>query len=551
MTMTSSLYQRYLLLVVWVLGLAGGCALAAGTDVGPGTDHTLEPVCGDDRRDGDELCDGLDFEGESCLSLTGHSHGALFCTDECGVDTSGCHTCGNGALEAAEECESGTIDRQSCADFGYETGSPYCDDCRVAGCYTCGDGVCDTRDGESVFSCPEDCGGWLDLSAGGAHTCAVTQSGNVWCWGSNSYGQLGRGGSPRGPDDSIGQEPERVMGLANVMAVSAGMSHTCALRDDGQVFCWGSDMACQLGLGEPTGDPTPGSQLRLVPTPVPGLGSAVSVSAGGDHSCAALADGSAWCWGRNYMGQIGDATRQERCEATPVVDLDGVVEIHAGHSLSCGLTAEGSVWCWGANDAGQLGIGLHTGPETINGYAYSARPLQVIGLGQGAGLALGSAHVCVVNSVNRSEHAVAQAWCWGAADLGQLGDGASQEDCGEGDCSASPVKVQLSWQTSSIAAGARHSCAMGYDGKAWCWGANDLGQLGDSTYGTGGPVSSATPVQVTDLTSLRLLAVGDNHGCAVTADRTLWCWGANDSGQTGGDTPVVAAPRIVFDSIVR
>jgi len=552
MTQTSSLRPWWILVSALAFGWAGGgCALAAGEDPGPGGPHDPEPVCGDEHREGDEECDGVDFAGESCFTLSGHTDGALVCSASCGVDMSFCHSCGNGVIEGAEECESGSIDRQSCADYGYEAGSPYCDGCRVAGCYTCGDGACDTRDGESVFSCPQDCGGWLDLSAGASHTCAVTQSGNVWCWGSNSYGQLGRGGSPRGPDGSIGQDPERVIGLTNVTVISAGLHHTCALRDDGQVFCWGSDLACQLGLGEFVGDPAPGSQLRLVPTPVPGLDDAVSVSSGADHTCAALADGSVRCWGRNYMGQLGDATRTDRCAAAAVADLAGAVEIRVGHSFSCALTGDRSVWCWGANDAGQLGVGSHTGPESINGYAYSPRPLRVIVLGRGEGLALGSSHACAINSVDRSEHAVDQAWCWGSADDGQLGDGISHEDCEEEACSATPVRVQLSWQATRVAVGARHSCAMGFDGKAWCWGANDVGQLGDSTYGTGGPASSLTPVQVTGLTGLRLLAVGDEHGCAVTADRTLWCWGSNDSGQAGGDVPVVAAPRIVFDSIVR
>ncbi len=553
MYLSFSHWWRYLVLVLaMALPVPGGCAMVAGGDEpGEFVDHELEPGCGDDRREGEEVCDGLDFDGETCLSVTSHRDGVLGCTADCGVDTSGCHSCGDGVLQGPEECESGTIDRQSCPDFGYETGSPYCDDCRVAGCYTCGDGACDTRDGESVFSCPLDCGGWLDLSAGAAHTCAVTQSGNVWCWGSNSFGQLGRGGSARGPDGSIGLEPERVIGLSNVAAVSAGMNHTCALRDDGRVFCWGSNIACQLGVETQVADPLPGSLLRLVPTPVPGLEDAISVSAGGDHSCAARADGSAWCWGRNYMGQLGDATTEDRCEVAPVADLAGVTEVHVGHSLSCALTTDHSVWCWGANDAGQLGIGMVTGPETINGYAYSDRPVRVTVLGRGVGVALGTAHVCAINSVDRAEHAVAQAWCWGVAESGQLGDGVSYEECGDRECSATPVRAQLNWQALAIAAGARHSCAMGSDGKAWCWGANDSGQLGDATYGTGGPQTSDTPVQVVGLTGLRMIALGDEHGCAVTADRTLWCWGANDSGQAGGDVAVVAAPRIVFDSIVR
>lgn len=454
-------------------------------------------------------------------------------------------------VEGPEECEEGMLERLTCEDLGYEQGSPYCGaSCQIAGCYTCGNGMCENSDGESVFNCPADCGGWLDLTAGGAHTCAVTQSGNVWCWGSNAFGQLGRGAG-RGTEGLESSDPARVTGLSSAVAVSAGLNHTCALRDDGTVYCWGSDLMCQLGLGGTTGRASGDTQLRAAPTRVPGLHGAIGVSAGGDHSCAVLLDGSVWCWGRNAMGQLGDASGEERCQPARVVDLPAAVRVVAGRSTTCAETSGGALWCWGANDVGQLGIGARSGPQLRDGLAYSDRPVRVAVLSETQHVSLGVAHACALRIQDLAEHSVSEVWCWGLGGEGQLGDGSAHEPCAGLECSPSPVRTALSWQASAVSAGGRHSCAMLYDGHAYCWGANEHGQLGAAGAAGCGAEECATPVRVSTLTSVRLLAAGDAHACAVTADKTLWCWGSNEHGQLSGQGGDRSEPQVVFDSIVR
>ena len=188
------------------------------------------------------------------------------------------------------------------------------------------------------------------LSVGGGHSCVVTSSGGLVCWGLNRTGQIGNGST------SDGQAPVEVPTLqSGVASVSAGGFHTCAVTVSGGVRCWGSNEFGQLGDGT--------NQDRLEPVPVAGLESGVvAVSAGLYHTCALRTDGTVSCWGKNDNGEMGDGTTTQRPVPVAPTGLDGlrVVQVQAGGGQTCAATADGGLWCWGQNLYFQVGDGTTT-----------------------------------------------------------------------------------------------------------------------------------------------------------------------------------------------
>lgn len=219
---------------------------------------------------------------------------------------------------------------------------------------------------------------WRGLAVGERYACGVTADGRVKCWGTNERGQLGRhlrvgkcARTQRGGMAALiaGTRPCGTVPMAarvegDFVAVSSGPHHTCALRGDGEMWCWGANDHAQLGRGGQSG-------FETLPTIVPQAPRFVRIAAGGDHTCALTAAGDAWCWGRNDRGQLGTGTTEEAVLAARVATDVALVELVAGQHHTCGADADGRVFCWGAGDRGQLG---YPPPDTCGDVPCSRTP---------------------------------------------------------------------------------------------------------------------------------------------------------------------------------
>lgn len=187
----------------------------------------------------------------------------------------------------------------------------------------------------------------LSVEAGSAHSHALMLDGTLRAWGANSNGQLGDGTSTQ-RSTSV-----PVLNLTNVISVSGGQTHTLAVLSDGSLWGWGSRFNGRLGDGAATGS-------RLTPAPVAAMTNVVAASAGGSHSLVVKSDGTVWSFGLNTNGQLGDGTTTQRTLPVQVTTLSNIVAVQASRASSYALSADGRLWSWGINSFGQLGIGNTT-----------------------------------------------------------------------------------------------------------------------------------------------------------------------------------------------
>jgi len=339
-----------------------------------------------------------------------------------------------------------------------------------------------------------------DLSAGGGQTCAVMDSGEVWCWGAS----LEEMGSDR-------PTPRPIEGIRDAVAVSVGTLHACARRAGGRVSCWGHNGNGQLGNGKLN------DRMRREPVAVVGAPPLVEVHAGAYFTCGRAENGEVWCWGGNGDGQA--APGGPELVRTPQRVLTDATALAVGGWHACATMRDGALSCWGSDDDGQRG----DGDAAEGGIAR-------LELGPIRGISLGWAHSCALLEDG-------QLRCWGDGWYGQLG-GANQED------QPAPAPGPSIPGAVAVSAGAHHSCASTADGAVWCWGADEAGEAGVLP-----PVERLEPTVVDGIEGAIAVSAGTRYSCARRAEGPPVCWGDNFLGQLGretsreGITPVSTIPR--------
>jgi alpha-tubulin suppressor-like RCC1 family protein len=344
------------------------------------------------------------------------------------------------------------------------------------------------------------------VSSGSDHTCGVTTTGKVYCWGSAEYGQVGNGGNS---DSSV---PVPVTGNLEFSLVSAGSEHTCGMTTTGEAYCWGYGGAGTLGNSAYEGSP--------IPKLVSGGLTFVSLRAGGDHTCGITIARKAYCWGLGTDGQLGFSATSMAPYPVPVSGPFEFVAVDAGASHSCGLTVAAVAYCWGRGASGQLGNGATANvpvPESVRGgHEFTM-------------LAVGQYHVCGITNEGAS-------YCWGWGAHGQLGDGDTQS-------SSVPVQITGNLAFATLSGGLYHTCGLTTTGKAYCWGSEAKGELGIG----GGTEMRLAPAPVSGDLNFAMISSGNYHVCGLTTDQKVYCWGDGESGKLGNkNTENSSVPVPVF-----
>ena len=349
---------------------------------------------------------------------------------------------------------------------------------------------------------------FVDLSVGQSSACAVSDQGEVWCWGSNNKFQSASKISV------FESTPFRLSGVSNATHVAVGREHACALLKTKRAVCWGSNEFGQLGTGYEF------SNLASSPFPeyVNGLVGATQIFAGDDHTCAITDENELFCWGLNSRGQTGQLFRDEsrQINGRAVVaqaeraEISNVIDVGVGNTHTCALTKNGYVYCFGSNLYGQLGQGWNVDR--------SYKPLLVGNLVDVQKIDSSGNSICITDK-NKSMR------CWGAGESGQLGN----LDTGDLSLPSSLSLAIAKYSVDEFSVGNRSTCAKLDNSAVYCWGSGLFGQVGTSNAATVF-LSPFSTIQYPLSDAIKIESGGD-FTCVLTSN--VWCWGRNNLGQLG------------------
>jgi len=305
------------------------------------------------------------------------------------------------------------------------------------------------------------------------------------------------------------------VGQSNWLTVSAGGDHTCAVKTDGAAYCWGSNRNGQLGSQRSdTLCGGKGSQFACVPVPAPVQTSVRfrSISAGATHTCGIADTGDAYCWGSNNSAELSDLSRGGPALVRVQSSL-GWTQISAGYSHSCAVRSDGALFCWGSNDRGQVGNGSASGAASIT-RVQIPNPVASVSAGQ--------QRTC-------ARAAAGAVYCWGAVWLKREGGLEYTRT------QATPQLVPDSPAMTHLSVGSLTTCGTDASGFAYCWEANPRGEMG-----TGNSEGSTTPQRVDSNLEFLQITAGLLQTCGVAANGTGYCWGDDTFGQLGVSPSLLA-----------
>jgi alpha-tubulin suppressor-like RCC1 family protein len=358
------------------------------------------------------------------------------------------------------------------------------------------------------------------IAAGNDHACAVMSDKTVRCWGANYWGQAGQVLPTDGGQGAPLLTAVPVPGLASVRTITLGAEHSCALLDNDQVRCWGSNKYAQLGQPADGGESFTATLATVATT-----GTLADISAGFFHTCVLRADGTIQCWGNNQQNQIGalaagGGSLGNYVDMPTESGLTGVKQLDVGGRFGCGLLGDGGVSCWGTNANGELGRGT-TGASDPASAAVVGIPGVVTRVGRSLGYGEG---------IILSDQTVR---LWGYNNKGQLGPATDAGSTG------TMVALGLGGVV-DLGIGASASCALTTDGGAACWGGTTSGVVGVDP--DAGP-SHPEPVQVGGVSDAVQLAVAwDGFACALRKNGSVVCWGNNYFGNLGRGVDYATLP---------
>jgi len=355
---------------------------------------------------------------------------------------------------------------------------------------------------------------FVALAAGGMHSCGITESASLYCWGRNDQGQVGDGTTS---DRAL---PVAVGTNLKWRAVSAGRAHSCAITTDGATYCWGSSIAGQLG-SDTLGTMTAPFRIEKAPP-------FVKVSSGETHTCAITTGGKLYCWGENLHGELGSSVISKYAAVAQVAPQLTWARVSAGLHNTCAITIDGKLYCWGLNNGGGIGVEADDACDVDGEGGLCALPLrQPADSLRFSVVATGVTHSCAIAGDG-------VLYCWGSNEQGQLGSG-FREPLGP-----TPVTGEQRWI--AVSAGKDFTCALTKGGVAQCWGAGDDGQL------AGGAADATVPAPVAGSVRFTSITSGTAHTCALSTDHLVYCWGSNGNGQlgTGGRKRSFEPARLMF-----
>jgi len=311
--------------------------------------------------------------------------------------------------------------------------------------------------------------GVAQVVTGEQHSCALLTTGTVTCWGEASSGQIGRGTTS---DSWVAIDVVMSVGgplLSDIAQISAGSLHTCAVRSDSTVACWGSNGSGRLGDGTTTQRNSPVDVL--VSPGGPSLSGVTAVAAGDDHTCALMTDTSVQCWGEGSGGELGDGLSVDAVSPVTVSGLTRVGQLVSGNAFTCALRLDSTVACWGSNGSGRLGDGTTTSRVTPVDVLVTLGGPTLSGVTQ---ISTGSGHACARLDTGA-------VYCWGTGSYGRLGQGSNASQSSP--VAATDTTTAPLADIARVTAGGSHSCAVTSENVPLCWGRDTGGQLGDGTVG--------------------------------------------------------------------